>query len=165
MKLQEVWTVDPNKAFALFETFAKDESGFENECYGYTMEQFLAYLKLKEANAKGLKMPLGHVPSTTYILIDDEDNYVGIFNLRHCLNDFLENGPGHVGYAISKNYRRRGYATKGLELILKKAKLKGIDSVYLSCNKDNIASRKTIEKCKGVYRKETEKLYLFKIDI
>ena len=74
--------------------------------------------------------------------LDDEDNYVGIFNLSHELNDFLRNGPGHIGYGISKKYRHKGYATKGLALCLKKAKEKGIDIAYLSAHKDNYPSIK-----------------------
>ena len=46
-------------------------------------------------------------------MLVDEDVYVGVFNLRHCLNDFLREGPGHIGYCISEKYRGRGYATKG----------------------------------------------------
>lgn len=69
-----------------------------------------------------------------------EDVYVGFFNLRHCLNDFLREGLGHIGYCISKN-RGKGYATKGLELTLIKARQMCIHEVYMSVNKINQIER------------------------
>ena len=70
----------------------------------------------------GLNLKEGFVPDTIFVLVDDNENYVGIFNLRHYLNEFLANGPGHIGMGISSKYRRKGYATKGLALVLEEAK-------------------------------------------
>ena len=39
-----------------------------------------------------MDLPEGFVPDTTYVL-EDEGNYVGVFNFRHYLNDFLREGP------------------------------------------------------------------------
>ena len=94
-------------------------------------------------------MPEGFVPDTTYVLVD-EGKYVGVFNLRHCLNDFLREGPGHIGYCISKIYRGKGYATEGLKLALEKAREIGISEAYLSVNKDNPASLK-VQQNNGAY--------------
>ena len=49
----------------------------------------------------GVGLPDGWVPATKYILVNDEGDYVGIFNLRHRLTDFLRNGPGHIGYGVA----------------------------------------------------------------
>ena len=48
------------------------------------------HLPAQAAPAVGL--PDGWVPATKYILVNDEGDYVGIFNLRHRLTDFLRNG-------------------------------------------------------------------------
>ena len=97
------------------------------------------------------------------MLVDDEENYVGIFNLRHQLNEFLAKGPGHIGYGISSKYRRNGYATKGLELILPEAKKVGIEEAYLSCLKTNAGSFRTQMKNGAVLHHEDDLRYYTRI--
>ena len=75
-----------------------------NNVYGYSYEQFLEWIEKKKDWSMGKNLPEGFVPDTTYVLVD-EDVYVGVFNLRHCLNEFLREGPGHIGYCIWGNYR------------------------------------------------------------
>lgn len=142
MKLIKIWEADIDKAYDLQSSFDKDENGFCNDAYGLSKEEYINYLKQCQNNSLGINLKDAYVPDTKYILIDDEGNYVGIFNLRHKLNDFLRNGPGHIGYGIRKLYRHKGYATKGLALCLKRAKDLGIDVVYLSAHKDNYPSIK-----------------------
>lgn len=142
MKLIKLWETDLKKAYELQSSFDLDENGFMNPAFGYTYEQFLAYVKACEGYSKGEGLPEGYVPDTRFVLEDDAGNYVGIFNLRHRLNDFLANGPGHIGYGISKDHRRKGYASKGLALALEEAKKVGIKVAYLSANLDNEGSIK-----------------------
>lgn len=59
--------------------------------------------------------------------------------MRHKLNETLRNGAGHIGYGISPNYRKKGYATQGLALVLQEAKKIGIDEALLSVNKKILA--------------------------
>ena len=88
------------------------------------------------------------MPATKYILlVNDEGDYVGIFNLRHRLTDFLRNGPGHIGYGIAREYRGHGYATAGLKLTLAKARELGIEEAYLSVHKTNPASLAVQQHC------------------
>jgi len=90
----------------------------------------------------------------------EHGNYTGIFNLRHCLNEFLANGLGHIGYGIAPEYRKKGYATKGLALVLEEAKKLGIEEAYFSANRDNIGSVKAQLNNGAVIHKETEeKIY------
>jgi len=142
MKLIELWNANQELAFSLFNSFEADENGFINYAYGMSFDMFKQYIEFKRKNSLGVNLRPGYVPDSQYILIDDDNNYVGIFNLRHYLNDFLRDGPGHIGYGICKQYRHKGYATKGLALTLEKAKEIGIKEVYLSCNIDNEASLK-----------------------
>ncbi len=140
MKLIKLWEADPIKAYQLQCSFEKDENGFMNAAYGLSYEEFLLYVETKRKNAHGIDLPDGHVPSTVFIL-EDQDNYVGIFNFRHYLNDFLKNNAGHVGYGIRKDYRKKGYATQGLALLIETIKPLIIeDEIYISVNKNNIHS-------------------------
>ena len=149
MELVRVQDSDYKKTYELYMTFPENENGYINNVYGYDYDRFLDWIELKRKWSKGEELPEGFVPDTTYVLVD-EGKYVGVFNLRHCLNDFLREGPGHIGYCISKIYRGKGYATAGLKLTLDMAKAIGIDEAYLSVHKDNPASLK-VQQNNGAY--------------
>lgn len=142
MKLIELWLLDNDKSFELYKTFNKDENGFMNPCFGMNKKEYDEYVDRCKESSLGINLKEGYVPDTKYVLLDDENNYVGIVNLRHYLNEALENGAGHIGYGIRKEYRNKGYATKALALALEKCKEFNIKEVYLSCNKNNTASLK-----------------------
>ena len=143
MRLIPLWQADLHKAYDLQMSFLPDENGFTNPAAGQPLEEFSAYVQQTEAHSHGENLPEGYVPGTVFVLEDDAGNYVGIFNLRHCLNDFLRHGPGHIGYGIRKEYRGRGHATNGLALLLKQAAdIIEEEEFYLSVNKDNPASLK-----------------------
>ena len=52
---------------------------------------------------------------------------------------------GHIGYAVVPWKRRRGYATEALRLMLQKAREEGLDTVLITTDPDNEASRQVIE--------------------
>ncbi|MDI9540519.1 MAG: GNAT family N-acetyltransferase [Bacillota bacterium] len=62
------------------------------------------------------------------------------------MNDALEQRGGHIGYGIRYSEWNRGYGTKMLALALEKAKGMHISPVLITCNDDNIASARVIEK-------------------
>lgn len=86
------------------------------------------------------------VKSSVYLAIRIEDNkLIGIIDFRHKLSsDFLLKFGGNIGYSIVIYERKKGYAKKILKLMLDKCKEFGKDKVLLTCDKENIASRKTI---------------------
>ena len=86
-----------------------------------------------------------YVPSTVCLCIRVKDNkLVGIIDFRHHLTDFLLNYGGNIGYSIHPNERKKGYATEMLRLMLIKCKEHGKKEVLLTCDKENIASSKTM---------------------
>ena len=89
----------------------------------------------------------GLVPATTYMAISiDDERLIGMIDIRHRLNDYLLSYGGHIGYSVRKSEREKGYATEMLELALKECRKLGIREVLLTCDKNNIASVKTIIK-------------------
>ncbi|MCR5676122.1 MAG: GNAT family N-acetyltransferase [Lachnospiraceae bacterium] len=162
MELVRVQDSDYKKTYALYNTFPKDENGYINNVYGYSYEEFLGWIEKKRHWSKGEDLPENFVPDTTYVLVDGAD-YVGVFNLRHCLNDFLREGPGHIGYCISPAFRRKGYATRGLAMVLEKAREIGIEEAYLSVNRDNEASLKVQLKNGAVIHHESDTEYFTRI--
>jgi len=78
---------------------------------------------------------------------------IGCIKIHHTLNAELKNG-GHIAYGIRPSERRKGYATKQLNLILNFAKQSGLQQVVVACDKNNVASAKTAMNCGGILQKE-----------
>jgi predicted acetyltransferase len=58
---------------------------------------------------------------------------------------------GHIGYAVVPWKERRGYATRGLRLMLGKAADEGLSHVQITTDMDNIASQRVIEANGGLF--------------
>ena len=56
---------------------------------------------------------------------------------------------GHIGYEIDEGARGHGYARRACELVLDVARFHGMTRLYLTCDEDNTASYRTIEKLGG----------------
>ena len=85
------------------------------------------------------------VPATLYLAIRKSDNkLIGTIQIRHRLNEKLLAHGGHIGYGVRPTERRKGYAKQMLKLALEKCKELEIKKALITCDKDNIGSRKTI---------------------
>jgi len=95
------------------------------------------------------------VVSTTFFALRKCDNkIIGMIDIRHTLNQYLNLYGGNIGYGVRPSERKKGYATEILKLALKYCKQLGLQKVMLVCYKDNEASRKTIINCGSVLEKE-----------
>lgn len=110
---------------------------------------FQSYVTRLREESEGKHLPKGHVPHTTYWLVDGKV-LIGRVNIRHYLTPFLLRIGGHIGYDIRPSKRQQGYGTKILQLALPKAKELGITKVLVTCNETNIGSKKIIEANGGV---------------
>ena len=84
----------------------------------------------------------------------DNNKIVGIINARHELNDYLLNFGGHIGYSVRKSERRKGYAKKMLNYASEFLFSLGLEKILITCDKNNIASKRTIESCGGILENE-----------
>jgi predicted acetyltransferase len=123
-------------------------------CVAFPTDDFPALVRTLEDCSRGIGIPEGFVPHTTYWLIDDVGEVVGVSNLRHRLTEKLLREGGHIGYGVRPSARRRGHATFILAETLKCAKQHGISRALVTCDKTNIGSAKAILHNGGVLESE-----------
>ena len=109
--------------------------------------QFVENTKYKETVTPGF------VTAHTFFALD-KDKIVGIINARHELNDYLLNFGGHIGYSVRKSVRRKGYGKKMLNYASEFLFSLGLEKILITCDKNNIASKCTIESCGGILENE-----------
>ncbi len=111
------------------------------------------FLQFIDNNEKGKNLPDGWVPDSTFWLVKGK-LIIGVVNIRHQLTEMLLTIGGHIGYGIRPSERRKGYATKILELALLEAKRVDINKALVTCDADNIGSLKAILKNGGIEDEE-----------
>ncbi len=108
------------------------------------------YCTMLRDQQRGVDLPANHVPSTFHLAFLG-DRIVGRTSIRHRLNPFLERIGGHIGYVVVPEFRRSGVATEilrqSIEIIERDH---GVTRILVTCDIDNVGSRRTIEKNGGV---------------
>lgn len=113
-------------------------------------EVFATYVQRVVADAEpDAPRPDGYVPSTTLWWVE-RDTYLARIAFRHSLTPWLLEQGGHIGYDVRPSARRRGHATAMLRATLPRVAGLRVDPVLITCDHDNVASRKVIEACGGV---------------
>ena len=94
--------------------------------------------------------PPMYVPTTELWWVEG-DEYLGRLGIRHRLAPGRAGQRnGHIGYDVRPSARRRGYATAMLAAALPIAAGLDLPEVLVTCDGDNQASRRTIERNGGV---------------
>jgi len=112
-------------------------------------DDFAAYVEQLERESRGEGVPEWFVPQHTFWLVRG-GRLLGEVRLRHRLTPALENFGGHIGYVIRPSEWGHGCGTRLLALTLEKARALGLQRVLLTCDDDNIASWRIMEKNGGV---------------
>lgn len=130
-------------------------SGDKEYMYVYrdAYKDFKQYVSKLNNNSKGIDLPEGYVPCSSFWLVNDKEEVLGSIRIRHGNIPF----DGNIGYDIAPKYRGNGYGNKILELALPYAKEIGLDKVVLNCAKANIRSEKVILNNNGIFFKSHEK--------
>lgn len=142
-----------------------DENGFTNPYEGVSFEEYqTSVLPELMMHEHPVNMPDWFVPATYYYLWDD-DTLIGKFRIRHHLTDALRTGAGHIGYGIKKEFRGKGYGTKGLALTLDLArKIVPEDEIYLRVLKTNVPSLRAIMHNGAYIAGEDDDHYLLRVN-
>lgn len=111
---------------------------------------FAALVKRLSDMEQGINLPDWAVPWTTFWLIRNNTDIIGEVRLRHHLTPALEQIGGHIGYMIRPSERRKGYGTRILAMVLDEARAMGLTRVLLTCDPNNTASWRIMERNGGV---------------
>jgi predicted acetyltransferase len=144
--------IEPSERFeSQFLAFI-DELSRASESFGSesARRDFPAYLHLVRTESLGIGLAPGHVPMTTFWLVDSDQRLLGESRLRHHLTPALEEYGGHIGYVIRPSERRKGFGTRILALTLERATKLGLHRVRLTCDTENVPSARIIEHNGGV---------------
>lgn len=116
------------------------ENGFANFFYNVLQrsdEEIFNYVM-------SLSYSFDKIPIITYFLWKD-DTIVGMFHLLAKLTEDQKNKDGHISYTILKEYRGKGYATKGLALLIEEAKsIVPEEEIYMHTTINNPSSLKVM---------------------
>ena len=115
---------------------------------------FDAMLARLEECSRGIGLPDGFVPHSTFWLLEDDTHVVGVSNIRHRLTPSLLREGGHIGYGIRPSVRGRRLGIEILRRSLQRAREIGIRDVLVTCGADNVGSARVIRRNGGVLESE-----------
>lgn len=105
-------------------------------------------LELTLAACEALNPSTGWVPTYRFDMRYD-GRYAGSISLRIANTPEIVLYLGHIGYNVDARFRGHHFAARSCKLIFPLAAQHGLDPVWITCNPDNWASRRTCELAGG----------------
>lgn len=91
--------------------------------------------------------PVHHVPTYYFRMIHSGNGEeLGEINLRYASSLHVERYAGHIGFSVHPQHRGNGFAARSVALLLPVAKCLGLDGLWITCDPENIASRRSLER-------------------
>lgn len=159
--LRQLAPSDGKDVYNMLQHIGEEENGFKNPVKRMSYDEYKIWLIQQDAWSRNEALPNGFVAQTCYWLIVD-DKPVAFGKIRHALTAASRERGGNIGYAVSSEYRGKGYGTIILGLLLKKANEMKITEKLLTVEKYNPASKRVIEKNGGVLISENQQRWFFK---
>jgi predicted acetyltransferase len=152
--LKELSLVEPavkyKKSFLELVSEVK-KSGYESyDLYSKAEDNFEEFIDDLVNASHGINVEEGWAACTSYWLVNHLE-VIGVIRIRHSLDNEELLMAGHIGYEIVAAQRRKGFGTKILELGLSKANEMGLNEVLITCDADNVASKRIINNFSAEY--------------
>jgi predicted acetyltransferase len=87
---------------------------------------------------------INYVPAYKFkLMLRDQPEEIGNIELRIGNTDSIVLYGGHIAYGVEPAYRGQHYAARACRLLLPLARSHGLATIWITCNPDNFASRRT----------------------
>jgi len=91
--------------------------------------------------------PVHRVPAYYFRMLHaDTGEELGLINLRLGRGRHIMRHAGHVGYGVHSPHRGHRYAARSLRLLIPLARELGIAPLWITCDPENAASRRSAER-------------------
>jgi predicted acetyltransferase len=116
-----------------------------------TRDQLEYFLRMAPGGRQPADAMLQRVPAYHFWMkLSDEANlpikFAGGISLRIGSNPDLERYVGHIGYGVYPPARGHHFAERSCRLLFPLARWHGLFTVWITCNPENLASRRTCER-------------------
>ncbi len=89
---------------------------------------------------------LGLAPNYAFTMVHTQSGaHMGGIDLRLSHDHYITHYAGHIGYGVERAFRGQHYAARACCLLFPLAAQHGLSPLWITCNPDNLASRKTCE--------------------
>jgi tagatose 1,6-diphosphate aldolase len=89
---------------------------------------------------------LNHLPAYRFKMrLVGQDEEIGRIELRIGNTHHIVMYAGHVGFRVYADHRGHRYAARACKLLVPLARKQGLVALWITCNPDNFASRRTCE--------------------
>jgi predicted acetyltransferase len=129
---------------------------FHGDCALQHFDDPLEWLKYNRSLENHERMESSWITFDQYLYIRKSDEHiVGMINYRRTDDEKLADYAGEIGFSVRPTERNKGYAKAMLKSCLGKCSDRGISSVTLTCNRENMASKKAIIACGGTFERNS----------
>ena len=165
MELRRPILADKETVLEMMAEFEQTQSAHDGGFWDAENFVYEEWLKNNQNHEMGINLPEGWVPDIQLVAFSIDGQAVGFLNIRLCLNDFLLEEGGHIGYSIRPSERGKGYAKEALRQGLQVAKEKNIKKALVTCSTENPASRAVIVANGGVFEAVRNGVERYWIDV
>ncbi len=165
MELRRPILADKETVLEMMAEFEQTQSAHDGGFWDAENFVYEEWLKNNQDHEMGINLPEGWVPDIQLVAFSIDGQAVGFLNIRLCLNDFLLEEGGHIGYSIRPSERGKGYAKEALRQGLQVAKEKNIKKALVTCSVENPASRAVIVSNGGVFEDVCNSVERYWIDL
>ena len=160
--LKQLSISDSEDCYNMLKHIGLNENDFTNPVHDMSFKEFKRWLKIQDDWSKGDNLPKGYVPQLCFWLISNELP-VGFGKIRMGLTEKFRLEGGNLGYVIDTRIRGKGYGSKLLEMLIKKAKELKLETPLVTVKKWNYASKRVAEHNGGRLIKETNDWWYFEM--
>jgi len=120
------------------------DSFFRGTTFGRGECDLPTFLQQCRDEEEGKNLPADKVPQSTFWVVNDHNQMIGMVRVRHRLNERLLQYGGNIGYYIRPAARGKGHGKVVLQLALEKLRRLGASRALLTVHPHNIVSARVV---------------------